>query len=49
MKSGYSLLLTEETFTKRLLKGFESEKLLPVPDTPKFIYDRQSFTEKETF
>jgi predicted RNA binding protein YcfA (HicA-like mRNA interferase family) len=28
MKSGYSLLLTEETFIRRLLRGFDSEKLL---------------------
>lgn len=29
MKYGYSLLLTEKTFTKRLLKKFDAEKLLP--------------------
>jgi hypothetical protein len=29
MKYGYSLLLTEKTFTKRVLKGFDAEKLFP--------------------
>jgi len=29
-KRGCALLLTGKTFTKRLLKGFEAEKLFPV-------------------
>jgi hypothetical protein len=32
MKYGYSLLLTEKTFTGKLLKGFDAEEVLPEVD-----------------
>jgi hypothetical protein len=47
MKSGYSLLLIEKTFTKRLLKGFDAEKLLPVINACDILSEIAEYTVKE--